>query len=137
LLFCNHLKIIRPGATLLSGSENVWPQYLLDMGENTLLILFDIRRYEKNLHRLATLAKDRGCSIILFTDQWNSPIGNIADHSFRALVEAPSSWDATMVIMFYMEALIAEVQNRMGTKSHQRIEELEGMFGMTRIFRNL
>lgn len=135
--FYNHLQIIRPGVTLLSGSENVWPQYLLDMGAESVLILFDIRRYEKNLQRLAALAKDRGCRIILFTDQWGSPIGNIADHSFRALVEAPSSWDSTMVIMFYIEALIAEVQNRIGTESHERIEQLEGMFGMTRIFRNL
>jgi DNA-binding MurR/RpiR family transcriptional regulator len=134
--FYNHLQIIRPNVTLLSDSANVWPHYVLDMDEKSVLILFDIRRYEKNLEKLAGLAKERGSKIVLFTDQWGSPIGNIADHMFRAQVEAPSSWDSTIVIMFFLEALIAEIQNRIGGRSRERIEELEAMFGATKLFRN-
>jgi DNA-binding MurR/RpiR family transcriptional regulator len=134
--FYNHLQIIRPGVTLLSQSPNVWPQYLLDMNKRSVLILFDIRRYEKDLHRLAQLAHDRGSTIILLTDQWGSPIGKIADYCFNGLVEAPSSWDSTIALMFIVEALIAEIQNRRGDDSRERIEELEGMFSATRIFRS-
>lgn len=135
--FFNHLQIIRPNVTLLSQTPNVWPQYLLDMGRKSVLVLFDIRRYETDLAKLAKLAKDRDCTIVLFTDQWGSPVSRQADHCFHALVEAPSSWDSTIAIMLIVEALIADIQAARWEDSKGRIEELESMFGKTKLFRNL
>jgi DNA-binding MurR/RpiR family transcriptional regulator len=133
--FYNHLQIIRPGVTLLSASPNVWPQYILDMNETAVLILFDIRRYERDLDRLAELAKERGAQIVLFTDQWGSPISRLADHVVNAMIEVPSSWDSTLAINLIIEALIAEVQTRVSDSARERIEALEDMFQSTRIFR--
>jgi DNA-binding MurR/RpiR family transcriptional regulator len=131
--FFNHLQIIRPAVTLLSQSPNVWPQYILDMNPNSVLVVFDIRRYEADLTRLATLAKERGATIILFTDQWGSPVP--ADHVVKARVEVPSSWDSTLAINLVVEALIAEVQARLRDQAQDRIDVLEEMFNTTRIFR--
>jgi DNA-binding MurR/RpiR family transcriptional regulator len=133
---CNHLQIIRPGVTALGGSSGAWPQVLLDMDAQSVLVLFDIRRYESSLLKLARLAKDRGAMIVLFTDQWGSPIGPLADHSFHCLVGAPSSWDSTIALMLIVEALIAEVQTGLGDDGRDRIEELESMFTATRMFRD-
>ncbi|NDR56173.1 MurR/RpiR family transcriptional regulator [Pseudoruegeria sp. M32A2M] len=132
----NHLQIIRPNVTQLGSFENVWPQYLLDMDENAILILFDIRRYESSILRLATLAHERGCKIVLFTDQWGSPVTKVADFVFHALVEVPSSWDSTVAIMVVLEALIAEVQRSQWEQSRKRIEDLDAMFSETRLFRS-
>lgn len=132
----NHLQIIRPGVTLLSASTNVWPQYILDMDEHTILVLFDIRRYEQDLLKLAKLARDRGATLVLFTDQWGSPISNVAAHTFNAHVEAPSSWDSTIALMLLIEALIAEVQSARWDDSRDRIEALEEMFSASRLFRS-
>lgn len=132
----NHLQIIRSGVTALGRSPSVWPQYLLDMNAASVLVLFDIRRYESDLLKLAKLAKERGCAIVLFTDQWGSPIGQLADHVFNGMVEAPSSWDSTIALMLLIEAMIAEVQTRMADESRARIEELESMFTATRMFRD-
>jgi DNA-binding MurR/RpiR family transcriptional regulator len=131
----NHLQIIRPGVTLLSQSPNVWPQVILDMDKSAVLVLFDIRRYERDLAKLAGLAKDRGAEIVLFTDQWGSPVSKLADHVFNAMVEVPSSWDSTLSINLIVEALIAEVQRRRWDAAKDRIEALEDMFKSTRIFR--
>jgi len=133
--FYNHLQIIRPSVTLLGVSSNVWPQYILDMDRSSVLILFDIRRYERDLARLAELAKERNAEIILFTDQWGSPISRLADHVVNAMIEVPSSWDSTLAINLVIEALIAEVQNRVSETARDRIEALEAMFQSTRIFR--
>lgn len=133
--FFNHLQIIRPDVTLLSESPNVWPQYLLDMGSKSVLVVFDIRRYEADLAKLATLAKERGAVIVLFTDQWGSPISKIADHTVNAMVEVPSSWDSTLGINLIVEALVAEIQTRRWDKAKDRIQSLEEMFRSTRIFR--
>ena len=133
--FFNHLQIIRAGVMSLSQSPNVWPQYLLDMDRRSVLVVFDIRRYESELAKLATLAKDRGAVIVLFTDQWGSPISTYADHVINAMVEVPSSWDSTIAINLIVEALIANVQSRRWDAAKDRIESLEDMFRATRIFR--
>ncbi|WP_095588065.1 MurR/RpiR family transcriptional regulator [Actibacterium ureilyticum] len=130
----HHLQIIRPRVQLVSSSQNLWPQTVLDMDRNAVLIIFDIRRYEKQMAHLAALAAERGARIVLFTDQWGSPIERIADHCFRAMVEAPSSWDSTMALNFLVESLIAEIQKRNADDSARRIREMEKMIGATGLF---
>lgn len=132
--FFNHLQIIRSGVTQLDFSPSVWPQSLLDMSENSTLIVFDIRRYEKELERLAKLVVGQGANIVLFTDQWGSPIERYAKFCFRSMVEVPSSWDSTLAINFLIEALVAEIQSR--CQSADRIAALEEMIGESRIFRS-
>ncbi|WP_010137958.1 MurR/RpiR family transcriptional regulator [Oceanicola sp. S124] len=134
--FHNHMQIIRTGVTLLDQGPSVWPHYLLDMGESSVLVLFDIRRYEKDLLRLAELAQGRGATIVLFTDQWGSPIAQVARHVFHLQVEAPSNWDSTTAIVAVVEALIAEVQAKRWDESRERLDELEAMFSTTRVFRS-
>ena len=133
--FFNHLQIIRPNVTMLGASPSVWPQTLLDMDEQSVLILFDIRRYEQELQRLASLASSQGAKIVLFTDQWGSPIEGIADSCFRAMVEAPSSWDSTIAINLLVEAMVAQIQILSPEQSAQRIREMESMIGVAEIFR--
>ncbi len=134
--FFNHLQIIRPNVHLLDASPSVWPQSLLDMDEYSTLIVFDIRRYEKEIERLAGLAKTQGAQIVLFTDQWGSPIEAQADYVLHAMVEAPSSWDSTLALNFLIEALIADVQSRSAQSSRERIATMEEMLGEARIFRS-
>lgn len=133
--FFNHLQIIRPHVSLLDSSPSVWPQALLDMGPQSTLIVFDIRRYERELEKLADLAVKAGANLVLFTDAWGSPIERHAAHVFRAMIEVPSSWDSTLAINFLIEALVAEVQTRAAASSAERIAALEDMIGASRIFR--
>jgi len=132
----NHMQILRPGVQHLNQSPNVWPQYLVDMDAKSVLILFDIRRYETDLLKLARLAQERGALIVLFTDQWGSPVGGHARYRFHGSVEVPSSWDSTIALMLLVESLIAQVQDSIGDDSRARIEALESMFTKTRLFRN-
>lgn len=132
--FFNHVQIIRPRVFLLDSSPSVWPQALLDMGERSTLVVFDIRRYEKELEKLASLAVQQGAEILLFTDAWGSPIEQHATVCLRAAVEVPSSWDSTLAINFLVESLIAEVQRRRSRSSAERISALERMIGESKIF---
>ena len=93
--FFNHLQIIRPKVKLQSKSSNVYPQSILDVCEYSVLVVFDIRRYEMDLQKLVSLVNERGSTIVLFTDQWGSPIGKQTECSFKSLVEVPSSLDST------------------------------------------
>jgi DNA-binding MurR/RpiR family transcriptional regulator len=133
--FFNHLQIIRPRVFLLDSSPSVWPQSLLDMDGKSTLVAFDIRRYERELEKLATLAVKQGANVLLFTDQWGSPIERCAAHTFRCAVEVPSSWDSTLAMNILLESFIAEVQSRSSRSSVERISALERMIGETNIFR--
>lgn len=130
-----HLQVIRPGVTRLGTAPGVWPHYLLDLAPGDVLVIFDIRRYETALQRLAEMAAERGAEILLFTDQWGSPIGRIARHRFAVRVEAPSAWDSTVSLLLVVEAMIASVQEALWEPSRARMETLEEIFDATRLFR--
>ena len=75
-----HLTIIRPNVFHLAGQESNWRDRLIDMGKRDVLLVFDIRRYQDSLVRFAERAHQRGVQIVLFTDQWLSPIARFARH---------------------------------------------------------
>jgi len=130
-----HMQVVRPNVTHMTSNSNAWPHYVLDMKEGDVLVIFDVRRYENDLRRLAEMAKGRGAKIILFTDQWGSPVSKFATYKFNCHIEVPSAWDSSVVIMLLIESIIAEVQNRNWDETKERIRTLEELFDRTRLFR--
>lgn len=133
--FFTHMQVIREGMTLIASNANAWPHYVLNMNAGDLLVAFDIRRYERDILRLAEMAKARGVTVILFTDQWGSPAAKQASHSFHARIEAPSAWNSSVVTLFIVEALIAAVQTETWSETKDRMKSLEALFDQTRLFR--
>ncbi len=133
--FFTHLQVIRTQVTYMTSNSNAWPHYILDMSEGDVLVIFDIRRYENDLLRLAEMTKERGVNIVLFTDQWGSPISKLAAQKFNSRIEAPSAWDSSVVTMLLLEAIIAGVQERNWGETKERIKSLDGLFDRTRLFR--
>ncbi|MCZ4092097.1 MULTISPECIES: MurR/RpiR family transcriptional regulator [Sinorhizobium] len=133
--FFTHLQVIRTGVTQIAANPSSWPHYVLDMKQGDVLILFDIRRYEQEMETLARFARDRGVEIILFTDQWGSPVAKAASKVFRVHIEVPSAWDSSVMLLFLVEALIEAVQNMNWDETRDRMKMLEGLFDSTRIFR--
>ncbi len=130
-----HLQVMRKGVTCVASNSNTWPHYLLNMAPGDVLVVFDIRRYEHNIHHFTKMAKARGVQVVLFTDQWGSPVGQYADHVFNLRIEAPSAWDSSLVIVLVMEALIAAVQAEIWGDSKERMKELETLFDDTKLFK--
>jgi DNA-binding MurR/RpiR family transcriptional regulator len=122
-----HLQMARPGASLIPATQSLWPQYLLDIARNDVVLLFDIRRYDAGLFDLAVSATERGAKIVLITDQWISPIARLAVQSLPLRIEAPSSWDSNIVPLFMAEALVAATVNASWREAASRIAALEGL----------
>lgn len=130
-----HLQMIRSGTTLISSSDAAWPHYMLDMTENDVLVVLDVRRYQNDLLKLAEAAKARGVKIILITDQWRSPVAAHASYTFSCRIEAPSAWDSNAALLVLLETMIAHVQKSTWDTTGKRTEELEDLFDKTRLFR--
>lgn len=132
---CTHLQVIRTGVFQLSSNPGSWPHAVLDMNPGDVLVIFDIRRYEREVETLATVAASRGIVIMLFTDRWASPIRKLTPHVFRCETAVPSAWDSTTTILFLVEALIAAVQGACWDDTQDRIRELERLFAASPLFR--
>ena len=65
----------------------------------------------------------------MITDQWISPIAKIAMHSLPLRIEAPSSWDSSIVLLFMAEALVAATVNASWPETQARIRDLESLSG--------
>lgn len=129
-----HLQIIRPAVTHVRSTSNAWPQYLLDVSEGDVFVLFDMRRYENNTLKLAEIARERGARLILFTDQWRSPLHTLAEITFSARTAVPSPWDSVTTPLLLIEAMIAAVHDA-APDGDARMATLEEMFDRTRLFR--
>jgi DNA-binding MurR/RpiR family transcriptional regulator len=89
-----HLRIIRKDVFHIVGQEANWRDQLVDMGKRDVLVVFDIRRYQDSLVAYAERAAARGVTVVLFTDQWLSPIARVARHVITARTTVPSAWDS-------------------------------------------
>lgn len=120
-----HLAIIRPNVFHLAGQESIWQDRLIDMGKRDVLMIFDIRRYQESLLRLADRAHGRGVQIVLFTDQWLSPVARFARHVVAGRTAVPSAWDSSASLFVATEALIAAVTRQLEADSARRLQEME------------
>ena len=119
------LRVLRPGVHHLEDQEANWQDQLLDFGRQDVLVLFDIRRYQPSLLRLAEAAARRRARVIVFTDPWLSPVARVAQHVLPARVVAPSIWDSGAALMALCEALLATVTTLDWPYAEQRMRELE------------
>ncbi len=78
----------------------------MDMQADDLLVIFDVRRYQFDVNQLARDAKKRGAVVILFTDQWLSPVAQSAAHIFPVRCQTSSKWDAYASILMVIETLV-------------------------------
>ena len=122
-----HLTVVRPNVSHLGGQESTWRDRLLDMGKRDVLVIFDIRRYQDSLVRFAETAHQRGVQIVLFTDQWLSPIARFARHVIAGRTAVPSAWDSSAALFVVAETLIGAVTRQLEADSAKRIRDLEGL----------
>lgn len=133
--FFLHAQVLRERVTHINSNSNAWPHYLLDIKKGDVVVVFDIRRYENSTLRLAEFVKEKEAEIILFTDQWQSPVANLSRIIFNNRIVVPSAWDSLVTNVLLSEMIIAEVQERIWDTTRGRMEELEDMFDRTKFFR--
>ncbi|MXR36997.1 MurR/RpiR family transcriptional regulator [Craterilacuibacter sinensis] len=121
-----HLKAMRPGVCLLDGGTDSWADALVDMGRHDVLLLLDIRRYNSELMALAQRAASHKLDLILLTDQWLSPISQLARVTLVGVAGGASGWDSNLSLFLLLDALIAAIMQRQTPACLARLAALEG-----------
>jgi DNA-binding MurR/RpiR family transcriptional regulator len=129
-----HLQMIRPQVRLVA-SGGMAMHDLLDVQENDVVVIFDVRRYENTTLQLAQMCRDKGAQVVLFTDQWRSPVHRIASLTFSARIAVPSAWDSCLPLLMLIECTIAAVQENLWEMVKDRTDALEEAFNQSKLFR--
>ena len=122
-----HLRVLRPRVRRVSGNAQNWLDQLLDIGKRDAVLIFDIRRYAPDIATFAGKAAARGATVVLFTDQWLSPVSRVARHVLPAHVIAPSVWDSSAGLVLLIEALLSAVATELGPETRKRLSAVEMM----------
>ena len=119
-----HLRMLRSGCLLLDDGAAL-PDQLGDIDRQTLVVVFDYRRYQAQALGVTRAAKARGARVVLFTDIYDSPLREFADLIISAPVESPSPFDTLVPTMAQVEALIASLVARMDGQLDERLEGID------------
>lgn len=125
--FYMHLHAMRAGVRHVDAQRDAWPDYLVDIKRRDVVIIFDMRRYQAELLRFAEDAAARGAQVVLFTDQWLSPIAKVAKHVFSLRIKVRSSWDSSAATLALIELLLARLSEENWGEVAKRMETLEEM----------
>lgn len=122
-----HLVLMRPDVQLIPSGGHEKMSALLDLGRRDVLVVFDFRRYDRDVIEFANMASRAGAHIVLFTDPWMSPAAEVAEAVITARVEAPSPFDSFVSAMAVVEQIVAAVADHIGAPARERLARIESM----------
>ncbi|MCC5576308.1 MurR/RpiR family transcriptional regulator [Microtetraspora sp. AC03309] len=124
-----HLRLLRPGTRVLDPRPESLAAFCVDIGRRDVVVVFDYRRYQRDIVEFARRAHDRGAKIVLFTDPWLSPAADVADIVIPARVEAPSPFDSLVPALALVETVVAGVMARLGEAGEERLRQCDDIVG--------
>lgn len=126
-MLAGYLSQFRPNVqdigTLAAQSFDI----LVDYGKRDVLIAFDYRRYQNDVVAFASQAAERGVAVVLFTDQWLSPIAEHAEVTVICPLDVPSPYDTLAPAVAQIEALVAQILSSLDDTTRRRVENLEAI----------
>ncbi len=120
-----YLRALRQTVGLVRDGSSAWAEYLLDVAPGDVVVVFDFRRYQRDVLDFAKAAAAQKAQIILVTDIWYSPIAAFADIVVPVPVGIPSAFDSGVTGLAVVEIIMAGVMDALGGRSRDRIALLE------------
>ena len=106
----------------------------LRAGRESVAIVFDLRRHELAAREVVSLAKSRGASVLLITDESLSPSAEEADIVLPVAVDG-IPFDSFAALLVLTESLADAVFDRVGETAVERMADWERSVHIYRAFR--
>jgi DNA-binding MurR/RpiR family transcriptional regulator len=126
-LLARHLQILRGGVDEIGSLSATWPDRLIDVGRQTVVVAYDIRRYSQDVIGFCGLAAEQGATVVAITDDAGAPIVSHASVAMIGWVESDATWDSIAALLALTEALTARVTELSGAKTAERLARLESL----------
>jgi DNA-binding MurR/RpiR family transcriptional regulator len=126
-LLARHLQILRGSVEEIGSLSSTWPDRLIDVGRQTVIVAYDIRRYSQDVIGFSALAAEQGAMVIAITDDPAAPITRHAGVSMVGWMQSDATWDSIAALLAVTEALTARVTELSGAKTAERLARLESL----------
>lgn len=123
-----HLRQVRPGIYHLADDPELWPDDVLRMRRRDVAVLFDFRRYQLSLERLAAaISKERRAQVVLITDKWRSPAARYCSHVIALPTEIGTAWDTVACVQALIEVIVVMVSEQDWPSAEKRIKDWDAL----------
>ncbi len=122
-----YLNQMRPNVRGIADLSASAFDTLADTSRKDVVVVFDYRRYQNDVISYARQAAAQDVKIILFTDQWLSPIADVAEVSIVSGLDVASPFDTMAPAIAQAEALVANILAVSGEKPLLRMQRFESV----------
>lgn len=124
-MLTEHLYQMRPNVRNIADLSAAAFDTLADMGQKDVVVVFDYRRYQRDVTSYARQAAEHGARLILFTDKWLSPIAEHAEVSIVSWLDVESPFDTLAPAIAQMEVVVANILSISGNGPLTRMQRFE------------
>lgn len=124
-LMVRHLDIVRGDVEEIGSLSSTWPDRLIDLGRRSVVVAYDVRRYQPDVVRLCAFAAERGAAVALMTDSRDAPAAAHADAVLVGATDSAGAWDSFASLLALTEALVARVTELASPETAERLARLE------------
>ncbi|MCA1021118.1 MurR/RpiR family transcriptional regulator [Halobacillus litoralis] len=119
---------------MLSSSEGLMPEDMVDMDERSTVIIFSFPRYRREGKELVDAARKAGASIIAFTDKPLSPVGREADVTITTEERMDTDYHSIAGAVSVSEMVIQTAADKYGDQVQARQQKIELMYAEQGMF---
>jgi len=126
------LSMVRPRVRALE--EHSFGTDMSDAGPQDVAVVFDFRRYRRQVITATRVLGNAGVSIVAITDSPLSPLVALADSWCQIEVPAIGPFDSSAPIVVLCELLVARVAQELKNDAKNRIDRIEALWEDTEAF---
>lgn len=123
-----HLRMMRPNTQWRVVSPETSAIARVESDRRDAFVVFDFRRYQRDVVELARVVHDRGAKVVLVTDAWLSPVAEFADVVLPLHTDNESA-DSLLTAVALVEALATATFRRLGPAAEGRVQSLDSRVG--------
>ena len=116
---------LRPGVTLLSGSELAIGRSIADLSASDVVVAIDIHRYERSLVSAVGWAADRGADVLAITDGPLSPLTGPASETFFFSARGVGPFDSMVGGVALANVIVGALAARIQESATLRLDAIE------------
>lgn len=121
---CTHISLLRPRVAHFGSNGFVRSCGIADLGPNSVVVVFDYRHYQETTVNWGAEAAMRKAHVVLFTDQYLSPLAQHATSLLTCSTKGLDPFDSLVGALALTELVVAEVARAMGAPANKRLTDL-------------
>lgn len=127
--FAFHLQQVRPRVVVPDNDVLGVATAAIDTKKRDVVVVFDLRRYQSSTVEAARAMAARGAAVICITDEWLSPVADVATVTLTTSVASAGPFDSAAGAFVLSELLVDGALQVLGDSALRRMEQWERACG--------